>query len=311
MLVTGVVVATALAGCGSRASSEPDAGPAAPRRTASIRPPAHGALFGAYVDPPEYVEPARISAVEHFEEQIGRRLAVYHDYHTWTDPFPSASDTYFADRGTTLLLSWAGTDTRTILSGADDAMIRARAAALARLGRPVLLRWRWEMNRPNLAAEIHSGGDYIAAWRHLHDLFAEAGATNVGWVWCPLVDAPADHDYAAYYPGDDDVDWLCADGYARSEGQSFEAVFGPFLDWASAIDKPIIIGEFGREAQVAGSRADWLADARRFVKQTPRIKALVYFESSRESIGSWAVADDPRDLAAFRAWGADPYFDPR
>jgi beta-mannanase len=29
----------------------------------------------------------------------------------------------------------------------------------------------------------HSPEDYVAAWRHLHDLFAKRGADNVRWVW--------------------------------------------------------------------------------------------------------------------------------
>ena len=31
-------------------------------------------------------------------------------------------------------------------------------------------------------------GEYVAAWRHVHDIFTAVGATNVSWVWCPNVD---------------------------------------------------------------------------------------------------------------------------
>ena len=31
-------------------------------------------------------------------------------------------------------------------------------------------------------------GEYVAAWRHVHDIFTAVGATNVTWVWCPNVD---------------------------------------------------------------------------------------------------------------------------
>lgn len=308
VLVTCLVTAGALTGCGG--DRPPVAPPDPPRRAASLTPPRAGALFGAYVDPPIYDENHRIRAVQGFEQRLGRRIALYHDYHPWADPFPSRSDRYFAERGTTLLLSWGGTDTRAIASGQDDSIIRARAEAVAALGRPVLLRWRWEMNRPNLADEIGSGDDYVAAWRHLHDVFASVGADNVAWVWCPLADERADSDFAAYYPGDEYVDWLCVDGYARSESQSFADVFEPFLMWAAGHAKPVVIGEFGRSAATPGDRAAWLDAARRFVEATPQIKAVSVFESARGASGDYAVADDPDSLAALRRWTHDPYFDP-
>jgi hypothetical protein len=277
---------------------------------ASIRPPTEGALFGAYVDPREYREHQRVSAFVDFENRLGRRLAIYHNYHPWTDPFPSHSDRYFADRGTTLLLSWAGTDTLTITSGRDDAMIRKRAEALAELNRPVLLRWRWEMNRPNLAAQIHSGPDYVAAWRHIHDIFTEVGADDVGWVWCPLSAAQADSDYGSYYPGDQYVDWICSDGYSNSAADSFDDVFKPFLGWAATIDKPVLIGEFGRTQGAAGSRAAWLLAARRSIERTPQIKGVLYFESPQGVSGNYSLIDEPDAIAAMRAWANDPYFNP-
>lgn len=276
---------------------------------ASIEPPAKGALFGAYVDPPEYTETNRINAAKDFEKSVGRRLDLFHTYHTWDDPFPSRSDKYFARRGTLLLLSWAGADTRSIAEGSLDATIKQRAADIARLGQPVLLEWRWEMNRPNLRGQIHSGADYVAAWRHIHDIFVKAGATNVGWVWCPLSDRLADQDFSAYYPGDVYVDWICADGYARSPRQTFAQVFKPFLRWARRVPKPILIGEFGREEYSSGTRAPWLRDARRFVRRHRQIKALSYFESARGSSGSYSVATEPPALAALRDWMHDPYFD--
>jgi mannan endo-1,4-beta-mannosidase len=30
-----------------------------------------------------------------------------------------------------------------------------------------------------------TAADFVAAWQHVHDLFAAAGATNVIWIWDP------------------------------------------------------------------------------------------------------------------------------
>lgn len=296
--LAAVVVSSLIAACGL------------PYRPATVAPPTSGALFGAYVDPARYSEDSRIAAFEDFERLLGRQLAIYHNYHPWDAPFPSRSDQYFAERGTTLLLSWAGADTRRIVSGEYDALIRSRAEAIGRLGSPVLLRWRWEMNRPNLAQQIHSGADYIAAWRHIHDIFTELGVDNVGWVWCPLSDDLADDNFGDYYPGDSYVDWICADGYARSAQQSFKQVFSPFVAWARRVQKPILIGEFGRAEGRRGSRARWLDGARLYVEETPQIKAVSYFQSARGASGNYSVIKEPSAVDAMKTWANERYFNP-
>ena len=45
-------------------------------------------------------------------------------------------------------------------------------------------------------------GEYVAAWRRVHDIFTAVGATNATWVWCPYGDAEtrAGAD-APLYPG--------------------------------------------------------------------------------------------------------------
>ncbi|WP_195908944.1 glycoside hydrolase family 26 protein [Microlunatus sp. Gsoil 973] len=297
-LLSAAVVVSTIAACGLRP------------RVPSIAPPARGALFGAYVDPPRYTEKERIAAFEQFEGRLGRRLDIYHDYHTWTDPFPSDSDRHFTARGTTLMISWAGTDTRDIVAGRYDTLIRRRAEAVAALGRPVLLRWRWEMNRPNLASQIGSGTEYVAAWRHIHRIFGEADVSNVGWVWCPLTGGAADQNFGAYYPGDAYVDWVCVDGYPRSPRESFGQVFRPFVKWASGVPKPIMIGEFGRTEGPPGSRAEWLDAARDYVESTPQIKAVCYFQSARGVSGNYSVIKESDALRALRGWVTDPYFSP-
>lgn len=273
-----------------------------------VEPPMQGAFFGAYVDPPIYTQDAQVRSFENFERSLGRKLAIFHNYHTWQDPFPSRPDYYFARRGTTLLLSWAGADTEQIVSGRYDFLIRDRAKRIAKLGYPVLLRWRWEMNRANLRDQIHAPSEYVEAWRHIHDIFADAGVTNVSWVWCPLVSSQSDSDYSSYYPGPRYVDWLCADGYAETPTQSFQQVFDPFLSWARQQGKPILIGEFGRKAGAPGSRASWLRAAELFVEKTPQIKAVCYFESPRGTSGNYAVSEEPDALAALRAWVDTAYF---
>ena len=87
------------------------------------------------------------------------------------------------------MIDWrCGDSDANIIAGSDDALITAEAQKLAALKAPVFLRWYWEPNFPssaNYAECIGSLGPagYVAAFRHIHDLFAAAGASNVAFVF--------------------------------------------------------------------------------------------------------------------------------
>jgi len=73
-------------------------------------------------------------------------------------------------------------------------------------------------------------------------------AVNVAMVWCPNAeDTPAAgwNHWMRYYPGDDQVDWVCADVYAGTRLAPLGDLLQPFLSWARTRPKPIVIGEFG------------------------------------------------------------------
>ncbi len=229
------------------------------------RPPDEGAYLGAYVQPDtDYTPQGRIDAVTAFEKATGRRLDIVQTFHPWDDEFPDATDKWAVDSGRMLLLSWAGTDTRVIQTGRYDDLIRQRARAIKALGKPIFLRWRWEMDRPNLQASIWTPQDFIAAWRHVRTIFAEEGTTNVSWVWCPTAAGFSDSDRAApYYPGDSDVDWLCADVYTGQHLDTFSEAAAGFLAWAKGHPrKPIMIGEWATSDLFPGGQTAWLDQAR-------------------------------------------------
>jgi beta-mannanase len=199
-----------------------------------------------------------------------------------------------------------------ILSGTEDDYIAARADGIKALGKPVFLRWFWEMTMSENLVYSQSPGDYIAAWRHIHAVFTARGVTNVAWVWCPNASAFKNGSAQRYYPGDDVVDWICADGYnfhPDSSYREFEPIFDGFYAWASQRPKPLMIAEYGSQTAGAGQRAAWLDAARAaLVQEFPRILAVVYFHSNSEH--DWTLYDEPDALAAFRRMALDPYFNP-
>ncbi len=135
-----------------------DAGP--------VHPPASGVLLGAWVKPDAFTQPGRIDAVTAFESALGRPLDIVNTYRRFNEAFPTLSDNEFAKSGRILMLSWAIDDTRVITSGAQDTAVRAWARRIRDFGHPILLRFRWEMDRPNLQAAMWSPDDYIDAWKH-------------------------------------------------------------------------------------------------------------------------------------------------
>lgn len=292
------------------------ANPASPSASASPALPGTGAYFGAWVAPTDYSQSYsqgnRVLAVNALQQQIGRRLNIVHIYLQQGAKFPTTSDLAFVSQGSTLLVSWALNGSSAIAAGADDGLIRQVAQEIRGIGAPVFLEWRWEMDLPGRRAEVGTPAEYIAAWKHIRDIFTAQDVTNVAWVWCPSSKGFANGTAGAYYPGDSEVDWICADVYPLSRPvlQSFSAAAQPFLDWASHHPKPVMIGEFGiYAAYPAQERAQWLSAAARTVLADRQIKALVYFDGPGQKPGQ-SCALTGAALQAFRAIADDRYFDP-
>ncbi|GAA2081148.1 glycosyl hydrolase [Actinomadura alba] len=317
---TGMIAAVAallLVGC---ADSEADP----PRIKSTVlpgvapTPPAQGAYFGAFVEPSRFYrgKPGELRAVTGFEASLGRELDVVHAFREWEQPFPRESDTAVMNSNRYLLLTWDGTDTRAIVSGGEDQVIRERARAIKATGKPVFVRWQPEMDRSALRSRVNSAADYVSAWKRIRALFLQEQVDNVAWVWCPTAAGfAADGDAADYYPGDEQVDWLCADAYPGS-GSDYRNVaesIGAFMEWAKARPKPVMVGEFGVPRSYAARRAEWLRKAAQTL-QNPQIKAVIYYDSDktgRTAGQRYSLGGDQAATSALRELATTPYFNPR
>jgi beta-mannanase len=266
-----------------------------------------------------------MAEIEEAEAEMGRSLAIDHHFYAWTDRFPSGLEEWDGAVGRASLITWEPTtaSVRAIADGTEDAVIAARADGLRSLDRPVFLRWGHEMNGdwfawggPRIGGDDPAGA-YVAAYRHIHDVFAERGATNVIWVWSPnAVDAPkvAGNHWSDYYPGDAYVDWVGIDGYnwgtSRSFGrwQRFDDVFGAVYD-DYADRKPIMIAETA-STEDGGDKASWIAQVRpALADRFPSVAAVVWFDQHKET--DWSIGSSPQALAAFRTLAADELLSPR
>jgi hypothetical protein len=209
-----------------------------------------------------------------------------------------------------------------VIRGDLDAYIRSFALGARDWGRPFFLRFDWEMNGDwfpwGEGGNGNQRGQSAAAWRHVHDIFASVGATNVTWVWCPSVTtAHTIMDLSELYPGDGYVDWTCLDGYnsgTRAHGPggwtSFDQVFGAtyrLLTTRIAPSKPLMVGEIG-SSEHGGSKGAWIADMfRRLDSGYHQIRALLWFDVRDGSL-DWPIETSKSSITAFAHGIANPTY---
>ena len=132
-----------------------------------------------------------------------------------------------------------GTTLGSIADGGSDGYVRSFAKAVAAFHAPVALSFGHEMNGnwyPWGTTEA-TPAEFVAAWRHIHDLFAAAGATNVIWVWNPnIVNPMPDVGLAPFWPGSGYVNWVGITGYFATTGpDTFAGVYGPTMAEVSEV----------------------------------------------------------------------------
>lgn len=310
---------TVLVLCVSLVAASPAATAATARPQTLLAPPS-GSLFGASVQ--QESGQTRQAAYADLERRLGRKLGIAHKFYNWNAVFPTADERWNLSNGNTPMISWHGTKVSYINSGSQDALIRARADGVKALGKPVFIRWFWEMDHSAAATTVISPADFNAAWRRIRNIFKARGATNVAWVWCPTAYGFTTGRAQTFYPGDANVDWTCADGYnwapalEGSPWRSFEAIFASYYSWAAARPKPMMIGETGALERLAYEKSNWINATRNTVKyKYGRIAAFVWFDAKVRSYDSallfdWRLDSSWSSFNAVKAMGSDPYFKP-
>jgi mannan endo-1,4-beta-mannosidase len=228
-----------------------------------------------------------------------------------------------------------------IIRGDFDGYIDSWAAGLAAYGKPVFLNFAHEMNGNwypwGIGVNGNQPGEFVAAWRHVHDRFTAAGVTNVVWVWTPnemYPDVPATVEEV--YPGDEYVDWFGMNGFnwgtgvywescdCRSSWRPFSEIFdNTYPRLVALADKPIMIGEVA-SSEVGGDKAAWINAA--FLEQVPnlfpKIRAISWFNKiatgldmvepgvveATNSEVDWRVTSSPAALEAFANAVSSAYY---
>jgi hypothetical protein len=290
-----------IVGNDGRGYTNPHSGLVAPPRAPGRLAPATGSLLGTHSN--DSHTGALTEQYQHIlvtERESGRRLDIDNSYYgafssiasNWDPANPKKTGLsklayWDVSLGRIPLVGWGCGVSTQINAGTHDATIRKTAEAMKAFGQEFFMRYCWEADGDKRYAEVGRPDEFVKAWIRIYNIFKEVGASNVIWVWCGNANTFKNKNqhtgsYAwDYYPGDEYVDWVSADGYnwaasdrnkaadyKRDRWRSFVEIYDEFMSWARSTGpvpqtmqseasdvpaefprkrsvKPIMIGEYG------------------------------------------------------------------
>lgn len=313
LTVTGVSGCGLLGGSGDPAADaarEPSAAATAGQRLPyDVKPLLHPnkEYFGVAVDG----SPSSTKPVDAFARTVGKKPNMVGSYSSWGDGFNANGARNVFDDGGLLYVSWEpfepGLDK--IADGSQDAYIKKYAKSVRETNVPVAISFGHEMNGHwyPWGTKDTTPATFVKAWRHVHGLFQDVGATNVIWVWSPNVVNPVPAvKLKPYWPGDAYVDWVGIVGYWTTTGaHTFGTLYGPTRRQVAAFtDKPVLISETSAEP---GQRRR--ADVRGLLKgvaQDDDVIGFLWFNIPKRA--DWRIQSSPLALAEFKRLIADDAF---
>jgi hypothetical protein len=264
-LTTGVVQIAAPFGATQSTSSRgmPAIGTFSHHPIVITLPANPGSYLGAFVRgvPESYAPIESLAAATGIQPNI----ALY--YSGWHEIFQTA----FAIQATThgavpfIQIDPSSISLPAIVAGVYDTYLETFATDVAsygaQTGRGVVIGFGHEMN-----GYWYSWGNghaspavFVAAWRHIVDVFRQQGADDVTWLWTVnIIDTPGGIPSPdAWWPGNSYVTWVGIDGYYYKPSWRFASLFGPTIRAVRALTHtpiPVLIAETGA-APAAGKAA--------------------------------------------------------
>lgn len=285
---------TTPSGAISAPTATPGPGAACPLGPKAV--PTCGALWGVST------QPATLAGVEAIEAKVGREFDFVYRYHDVVGQIPDDEERAVVARGSLLHIAIAarkyrGNESLTykqIAAGEFDATLLKQAQGVASLKAPVFVTFEQEANQKDKVGPRGTPAEFIAAWRHLHQLYAQAGASNAVWVWVMTGNQANLERAGELWPGNQYVDWISWNNYNQSgcrtreidvaRYQSFEEGLRDFYEWLKSTglvkgidaNKPIMISEAGsaRYADNPAKSAQWYADIPAALAKYPQVKAV-------------------------------------
>jgi mannan endo-1,4-beta-mannosidase len=307
--VVTVVVATAAPNAGAGGSHLPAS--AVGTRTGGPHPTAVATLPAkplSYLGVYEDGVPDSFSGVTQFQAAVGVQPNIALYYSSFYEQFKTAfADDAFDNAMTPAIqIEPFGVSMAGIAAGKYDNTLIAYADQVRDYGHAVIIGFAHEPNGTwyPWGSQNVSPAVWIAAWRHVVDVFTAQGADNVIWLWTVNSQGADGPMAGAWWPGASYVDWIGIDGYYTDSGDDFSNVFGAVLSEVQGYGKPIIISETavgpGTGDQVGG--IDNLFAGLR----ASRLLGLIWFDMAQDNgqyQQDWRLEGSPALEAAFRRAG--------
>jgi mannan endo-1,4-beta-mannosidase len=186
--------------------------------------------------------------VAEFAAMAGRRPNLVGYYSGWAEPFNRPFADMVQKHGVTpfVQIDPRFASVSAIASGAYDDYLRAYAVSVRNFGHPVVIGFGHEMNASwypwgytHLPART-----FVAAWKHIVNVFDSQGTENVTWLWTINQDLPGSGPIASWWPGPRYVTWVGIDGYYFRSSDTFNSVFGKTINQVREFTtKPILLSE--------------------------------------------------------------------
>jgi mannan endo-1,4-beta-mannosidase len=269
-----------------------------PARPLTVLPTAPASYLGLYVPG----SPASYVGVSSFTGATGVRPNVVSYYSGWYEPFQTGFAQAAAEHHAVPLVQIDPTNISlaAIAAGHYDQYLTAYAKAVRAYRLAVVLSFGHEMNGDwfSWGFKHASPTAFVAAWRHIVEIFRVAGARNVTWMWT-VNSVYTKHDMipdpAAWWPGSSYVNWVGIDGYFHQASSQFASVFGPtIIDVRELTKDPILISETGArpDTEQAAKIASLFAGVRSY-----RLLGFLWFDSVGNA--DYRIVDHA-SIAAFR-----------
>lgn len=264
--------------------------------------PTHTASYlGAFVPG----VPESYAPMKSFAAATGAHPNVALYYSSWYEKFRLAFATDAKSNGAVpfIQIDPAHVQFAAIVGGVYDKYLDTIATDIAaygaKTGRGVIIGFGHEMNGywfPWGNGHV-SPALFVAAWRHIVDVFRGQGAYDVTWLWTVnIIDArhriPSP---ARWWPGSSYVTWVGIDGYYLKPSWGFASLFGPTIKVVRSLTlDPILISETGASSAVG--QPSKISDLYRGVRKYGLL-GFVWFDA--KGTQDWRLST-PAAFAAFR-----------
>jgi mannan endo-1,4-beta-mannosidase len=202
----------------------------------------------SYLGVYEQGEPSTYQPISAFGLVAGVKPNLDGYFSGWPEPFKVGFARTALAHGAATLIQLDPTDASltALADGYYDGYLRSYADAVRNFGHPVVLGFGHEMN-----ATWYSWGYghvrpkvFVEAWRHLVNVFRQAGADNVTWLWTIQADVRRSGPIQEWWPGRQFVTWVGIDGYYYRPSDTFATVFGHTIAQVRSFSQnPILLSE--------------------------------------------------------------------